>query len=37
MKPEDVPPHHKSAVVVELVQGVDELDPAMDPTLDPNS
>jgi hypothetical protein len=30
-KPADVPPHHKSAVVVELVQAIDELDPALDP------
>jgi len=29
--PADVPPHHKSAVVVELVQAIDELDPALDP------
>ena len=27
----DVPPHHKSAVVVELVQAIDDLDPALDP------
>ena len=30
MEPPDVPPHHKSAVVVELVQAIDELDPAPD-------
>jgi len=30
-KPADVPPHHKSAVVVELVQAIDDLDPAIDP------
>jgi hypothetical protein len=30
-KPTDVPPHHKSAVVVELVQAIDDLDPALDP------
>ena len=30
-KPSDVPPHHKSAVVVELVQSIDDLDPALDP------
>ena len=30
-KPSDVPPHHKSAVVVELVQAIDDLDPALDP------
>ena len=30
-KPGDVPPHHKSAVVVELVQAIDDLDPALDP------
>jgi len=27
----DVPPHHKSAVVVELVQALDDLDPGLDP------
>ncbi len=27
----EVPPHHKSAVVVELVQAIDDLDPAIDP------
>jgi hypothetical protein len=27
----EVPPHHKSAVVVELIQAVDELDPSLDP------
>jgi hypothetical protein len=32
-KPDDVPPHHKSAVVVELVNAIDDLDP----TFDPNS
>ncbi|HLI82664.1 MAG TPA: hypothetical protein VKV17_02035 [Bryobacteraceae bacterium] len=32
-KPADVPPHHKSAVVVELVQAIDDLDPALDPNL----
>ena len=32
-KPADVPPHHKSAVVVEVVNAIDELDP----TFDPNS
>ena len=31
LKPADVPPHHKSAVVVELVQTIDDLDPALDP------
>ena len=31
MKPGDVPPHHKSAVVVDLVQAIDDLDPPMDP------
>ena len=31
LKPTDVPPHHKSAVVVELVQAIDDLDPALDP------
>jgi len=31
IKPSDVPPHHKSAVVVELVQAIDDLDPALDP------
>jgi hypothetical protein len=31
LKSADVPPHHKSAVVVELVQAVDDLDPALDP------
>ena len=31
VKPADVPPHHKSSVVVELVQAIDELDPALDP------
>ena len=30
-KPADVPPHHKSAVVVELIQAIDDLDPALDP------
>lgn len=30
-KTADVPPHHKSAVVVELVQAIDDLDPALDP------
>jgi len=30
-QPTDVPPHHKSAVVVELVQAIDDLDPAIDP------
>ena len=30
-KPADVPPHHKSAVMVELVQAIDDLDPALDP------
>jgi hypothetical protein len=30
-KPVDVPPHHKSAVVVELVQAIDDLDPDLDP------
>jgi hypothetical protein len=32
-KPADIPPHHKSAVAVELVQAIDD----MDPSLDPNS
>lgn len=27
----DVPPHHKSAVVSELVQAIDDLDPEIDP------
>lgn len=27
----DVPPHHKSAVVVELVQAIDDMDPQIDP------
>jgi hypothetical protein len=31
IKPADVPPHHKSAVIVELVQAIDDLDPALDP------
>jgi hypothetical protein len=31
IKPADVPPHHMSAVVVELVQAIDDLDPALDP------
>ncbi|HZT28808.1 MAG TPA: hypothetical protein VFA33_02920 [Bryobacteraceae bacterium] len=31
IKPADVPPHHKSSVVVELVQAIDDLDPALDP------
>ena len=31
LKPAEVPPHHKSAVVVELVQAIDDLDPALDP------
>ena len=31
LMPADVPPHHKSAVVVELVQAIDDLDPALDP------
>ncbi len=31
IKPADVPPHHKSAVVVELVQAIDDLDPPLDP------
>ena len=30
-KAADVPPHHKSAVVVELVQAIDDLDPQIDP------
>lgn len=30
-KPADVPPHHKSAVTVELVQAINDLDPALDP------
>ncbi len=34
LKPADVPPHHKSTVIVELVQAVDE---DIDPDLDPNS
>jgi hypothetical protein len=29
----DVPPHHKSAVVVELVSAIDDLDPVLDPNL----
>ena len=29
--PADVPPHHMSAVVVELIQAIDELDPVLDP------
>ena len=32
-KPADVPPHHKSAVVVELVQAIDDLDPGLDPNF----
>jgi hypothetical protein len=32
-QPPDVPPHHKSAVVVELVQAIDDLDPALDPNF----
>jgi hypothetical protein len=31
VKPADVPPHHKSAAVVELVQAIEELDLALDP------
>ncbi len=31
LKMTDVPPHHKSAVVVELVQAIDDLDPQIDP------
>jgi hypothetical protein len=31
MKPSDVPPHHMSAVAVELIQAIDELDPVIDP------
>lgn len=31
--PASVPPHHKSAAVVELVQAVDDLDPVLDPNL----
>ena len=31
MKITDVPPHHKQAVAVELVQAIDDLDPALDP------
>ncbi len=27
----DVPPHHKQAVAVELMQAIDDLDPALDP------
>lgn len=30
-KPKDVPPHHKSSIAVELVQAIDDLDPALDP------
>lgn len=30
-KPTDVPPHHKSSVVVELVQALEEIDPVIDP------
>ncbi len=30
-KPADVPPHHKSAVIVELVNAIDDLDPSFDP------
>lgn len=30
-KPADVPPHHKSSVVVELIQALEDLDPAIDP------
>lgn len=29
--PKTVPPHHKSAVVIEVVQAIDELDPVLDP------
>ena len=32
-KATDTPPHHKSAVVVELVQAIDDLDPALDPNF----
>lgn len=31
IKAADVPPHHKSSVVVELVQAIDDLDPQLDP------
>ena len=30
-KPEDIPPHHKSSVIIELVQAIDELDSILDP------
>ena len=30
-KPEDVPPHHKSSVVIELIQAIEELDSSLDP------
>jgi len=30
-KPVDVPPHHKQAVVIDLVFAIDDLDPAIDP------
>lgn len=31
IEPKDVPPHHKSGVVVELVQALEEIDPVLDP------
>lgn len=31
--PKTVPPHHKSAVVVELVQAIEDLDPTFDPNF----
>jgi hypothetical protein len=32
-KPADVPPHHKSAVVVEVIQSMDDEDPLIDPNF----
>lgn len=32
-KPVDVPPHHKSSVVVDLIQALDDLDPILDPNF----
>jgi hypothetical protein len=32
-KPADVPPHHKAAVVFELVSAINDLDPALDPNF----
>ncbi len=33
LKISDVPPHHKSAVAVELVSALDDLDPSLDPNF----